>query len=459
MIRTTTIIVFYFTLQTLTFSSRNVYAKHSVQHTRHNRSITDKKGFLDLSAVIQQSLKKNSKLKAQKHRSLALKADLGPIGSYPNPQVAYEVSNLPIDSKSFNESPMTGKEIRISQKIPFPGKLTKKKRAASHKYEAAKQDFYESQGALIRDVKQTYYDLYFLNRKKEIYIENKKLIQQFVDTATTRYKVGKGLQQDVLNAQVAFSEIIKDLILLEENLQIREADLNFLLDREAHHRLPKPPRFKLTRFDYKKISMNDLLQISIKSRPKYKEFQEHVKSAEASKSFAAWNYFPDFEFGFKYRIREANPVDSGTNFISGYVQLSIPLYFFSNQNKAHTAAAERLMAAEYSQMSFMRHLNHQIHHIYLQIKETHHLIRLYESSLLPQAEQALASAQGGYQVNKVDFLTLLSSEKALFDHRVDYEKTRAGYESNIAQLEAATGTLASTWSKAIKSKKAPRGKK
>ena len=172
-----------------------------------------------------------------------------------------------------------------------------------------------------------------------------------------------------------------------------------------------------------------------------------VKSAESEVSFASWNFLPNFELGFKYRFREPNLIDSGTDFASAYVGITVPLYFFSKQIPERRAATEAFQAATSQQVSVQLDTREKVYSYYNQAFENQKLVELYKKELVPQARQALKSAEVGYQVNKVDFLTLLNNEKALFAHRTAYEVARVQYENAIAALEAYSGHLAVDWSK------------
>ena len=56
--------------------------------------------------------------------------------------------------------------------------------------------------------------------------------------------------------------------------------------------------------------------------------------------------------------------------------------------------------------------------------------------IIPQASQPLNSAIPCYQVDKVDFITLLNNQMTLFNYELEYYKVLPNYLKNIAQLEA-----------------------
>ena len=94
----------------------------------------------------------------------------------------------------------------------------------------------ETEFSLIKKVKQAYYDLYYLKKAVAIAEENKTLLERFVEITETRYAVGKGIQQDVLKAQVELSKIKEKLIDFEQKRASAVAELRALLNRRRKPR-------------------------------------------------------------------------------------------------------------------------------------------------------------------------------------------------------------------------------
>jgi outer membrane protein TolC len=66
-------------------------------------------------------------------------------------------------------------------------------------------------------------------------------------------------------------------------------------------------------------------------------------------------------------------------------------------------------------------------------------IKLYEFSLLPQAEQALKASEVAYLAGKVDFLALLDSERMILMIKNGYFKIMSDLGRSLAQLERLVG--------------------
>lgn len=73
---------------------------------------------------------------------------------------------------------------------------------------------------------------------------NRGLLEKFARIAETAYAVGKGVQQDALEAQVEISKLTEQLTLLDQRRQLAEARMNSLLFREPETPLGVPRELK-----------------------------------------------------------------------------------------------------------------------------------------------------------------------------------------------------------------------
>ena len=75
----------------------------------------------------------------------------------------------------------------------------------------------------------------------------------------------------------------------------------------------------------------------------------------------------------------------------------------------------------------------------MRAKSTKRLVDLYRDTLRPQAEASLKSAVTAYQADRTDFLNLLDSQNTTLDVELAYFRFASELESNLADLERATG--------------------
>lgn len=397
------------------------------------------KGDAILDRFVDEALKNNPALKSMEQMVQVNDSLVSPTGALPDPKVMISLSNYPLDSFSANKTPMTGKVIQLSQMFPFPGKRSKMEDVAMHQSNAFKDQFTTQNFTLIAMVKKLFYTLYLDNQKIEITQESKQVLEEFVANTKTKYQVGKGLQQDVLKSQVALLEVEKKLFSLNKMLNIHRAKLSELLGRRELEGIPAVNSLPVIPLQIQAIDMERLVQVAYANSPRLKEIKHQTQAVEEMKALADMNELPNIEAGFQYRIREKNMSDAGTDFGSVFVGMNIPLYFSVKQAAQQKAAIYQLSSQQAKENALKQEIKGLVQMHYYACIESKQLITLYREQLIPQSNQALSSSRLGYEVNKVDFLMLLSAQEALFKHRIAYHSAISELYQNLADLEQTLG--------------------
>jgi outer membrane protein, heavy metal efflux system len=73
------------------------------------------------------------------------------------------------------------------------------------------------------------------------------------------------------------------------------------------------------------------------------------------------------------------------------------------------------------------------------LRRVRRVLTLYDSSLIPQAEQSFHSVRAAYQVGKVEFQTLLQAELLLLRLETELHRLEADHQQAIASLELLVG--------------------
>jgi cobalt-zinc-cadmium efflux system outer membrane protein len=393
---------------------------------------------LILDSLIAEVLLVNPDLAAARLRYEAFETRVSQAGALPDPMFKSVVSNVPTDSWSMDRTPMSGIELMFTQKIPFPGKLGLKKNATRSLARKAKEEYESAEDFVISELKQNYYQLYLLEESIEITQRNKLLLEDFAKIASTRYSVGKGVQQDVLKAQVEVSKMIDKLISLEEMSRMVRAKLNVLLDREPQSHLGEPGELIFRGLDYSEEKLQDM---AVKNNPALKGMGFLVEASQSAYRLARREYLPDFTFSVSYRLREEVRMDpvKGVNFFSASAGINIPLYFWSKQKKKVQEKALGLESARQKYEGRENDLKLGVSRLFYSLNRYTQEVELYRSAILPQARQSLESAKSGYQVDKVDFLTLLNNQVTLYNYEIVYHQALSSYFMTIAKLEEMVG--------------------
>ncbi len=394
---------------------------------------------LTLTAALVQAERENPSLAAIRARYEALKAIPPQEGSLPDPEISFSAMSLPVDTFATGQEDMTQLQLGISQKFPFPGKLSLRKEAAEWEVKAASDEVEELKLKLLRDVEVIWWRRFYLDRALAIVAANQELLRQFVKIAQAKYTVGQGLQQDVLLAQLELSRL-KDLHLKLKGLRDQEtARLNALLGRPANAQvvLPQETEQELPELPEEAA----LLARAAKARPLLAKLEKRIQAAKTRLTLAKQEFLPDFNLGAFYGFRRGQNPDgkSRPDLLSLSLSMNLPLYFATKQAKAVDQRTSELLREEFKRQDSLNRVRAEIAKALAEYRRAQDQAKLFFSGILPQARQTVASMLAGYQVGKVDFLNLVSAQITLYNYEIQFWKALTEARQALARLKAAVG--------------------
>ena len=393
--------------------------------------------LVSLEELLEEGLQNNPQLKSFYSVSKAELAKVPQAGALPDPMLSLNLLNLPIETFVFDQEPMTGKQVGIKQKFPFPGKLSLKEKIARKGADVSEANWQELRIQLIRNIKVAYYDLNFIDEAISTTSKNRELLVEFVNIAEQKYAVGKGVQQDVLKAQVELSKMLDRLINLKQKREKIEARLNALLNRKINR-----PYAKTAKISYRnlRIDQENLEQLILQKRPLFSAWQLRIEQSNEKVALAKRQYWPDFSVFAAYSQRDVlqNGL-GGADFLSAGITFDIPLYFWRKQRKQveENQLSKKSIEQRYSNVKLQTFS--ALDNAITEHKKNNERLELYKTGIIPQAAQSLQSAMIGYQTDKVDFLTLVNNQMTLFNLELEYERILSEQNKNIAELEYLAG--------------------
>lgn len=384
------------------------------------------------------ALENNPGLAEMQERYEALTLIAPQKGSLPDPVMSLNAMNLPWDSFDLNQENMTQIQLGVSQMFPFPGKLSLREDVALFEAEAALYSVQEMRLNLDMNVTVTWWELYFLDRSLETIKRNQSLLRQFVEIAQTKYEVGKGLQQDVLLAQLELSKLLDQEIRLNTMRARRAIRLNVLMDVSPEMPVQLPAMMPQSA---ESIAAEPLLyQRATTNRPVLRQEEAAISASESRLALAKKNYYPDFKLGVAYGDRRDNELGQHRDdFLSVMLSVNIPLYAGSKQSKAVAQRTRELAKNRYSLVDQRNLVFSSIATASADHRQAIDQVSLFGEGIVPQAKQTVESMLAGYQVGQVDFLNLVRSQVTLINYELQYWKAFTEVNQSLARLRAAVG--------------------
>jgi len=250
--------------------------------------------------------------------------------------------------------------------------------------------------------------------------------------------VGMGLQQDVLKAQVEVSRLLDDGLMWERMKEGARAELNAALGQP-----PQSPLGSAGKVEKSEVALNlsNLQEQALQSSPMLRERDFAIRRAQANQSLATRDLKPDFEFGLGYMLRYTIPGDpmSGTDMVSASVGLNLPVYAKQKQRKHIEETGNELEAARAREEAARLEAFSMLADLVAQAQRNSRQIDLFRRGIIPQAELAFESVRAGYQVGKVDFLSLLDAQVKLYEYQLSYYQALAAYQKSLVKIERTAG--------------------
>lgn len=390
-----------------------------------------------LAALVTSALANNPELKSSHSRWQMFANKARQASALDDPMFMFKLQNLVArEPFSFGGSdPQTAKVIGISQQLPFWGKRAIKQEAAEYEAESYKWAIEERKLELTRMVKEAWYQIWAVDKKREIVDKNLRILSDFMTIAESKYSVGQGVQQDIYKAGLEKSKMLDMQISLQQQRKSLEANLNYLLYRPGNTPVGNIADFELPQ---PVLPAEQLNRIALEKRPQIKSLAMLASKGQASHRLAQKEFYPDFNLSFEYMFREAAMGDPGYNMFSAGVTFNLPFQQERRRAMLAESSSEVSMAAE-ELNSLKNAISFAINDALAQLDRRRKLVELYRGGIIPQAEQSLESAVISYRVNKVDFLTLLDGRMTLFNYERELYESQAEYMMGLARLEAAVG--------------------
>ena len=390
-----------------------------------------------LEQLITEALFSNQNLQALRQKVAALEEEIHTAGAWEDPRLGLGLVNLPTDSFDLDQEPMTQKLITLSQKLPWFGKSDLKTQQAALKavklsYTAAIQE-----RMLIRNLSDSYYELGFTVASQAINAQQIADMDKITQIASSRYAAGKGLQQDVLQAQVEYSRLLEESNTLEQKRRVMEDRINALLNRDTF--IPvEPPN--LDHMPQQTLRASDMIQAALANNPELAGLRTELEMADLDTALAEKAYYPDPDFRISYGQRDPDTAGNDrADFVSGTIVFSLPVWAKQKQGRNKEAALKRNDAAKLQYQDLADQLPFRINSLVTELEQIRANYKLYRQAVVLQTEQWAESAMIAYKVGKTDFNAMMSARLRVLTMSRQEKQYLYRYYQKLAALEEMVG--------------------
>ncbi len=385
-----------------------------------------------LSQLLAEARANNPQLSAADHEARAARQKAPQVTTLPDPKFTYQQFSVgsPKPFAGYTNSDFAYIGIGASQELPYPGKLRLRGEVANRDADT-KQAEVGLIGTSIADaVKADYLQLAYLQQTLGILQQNETVLDQLIQDATAHYQVGQGMQQDVLEAQVNRTKIVREITMHHQQMWQVQAHLKGLLDRNQQS--PDIITEDLTESRLKATS-DELLAVVKKNNPQIQVDASAIQKQDAQVASEKREGKPDFELGYMYQNTDRKYRD--------YYMFTFDVRFPRKKrvNAEIAEAQEKLIASQQTLNAHLAQQLSQVQELYVQASSDEEQLKEFREGLIPQSDAAYRATLSAYASNKDQFTHVLSYFTDLLNLKLEYAETLLDHETALAHLESLTG--------------------
>ncbi len=331
-------------------------------------------------------------------------------GSWGDPTLKIAAKNFPLETLAYDQTPMTGVELGISQKVPLTSKYEKIRQS----FDALSAAYHHEAKDKKQNLIKAFWEILILKRRlsQEISIlnDNTTWVGKILKVSKRLYATGKVSQQAILEIQIRKAEIERDISNKEYELAQIDDRLVYLID-DAQIEESSIPWASLQTDTMQGIDYKEL------------RLQEKLNAKEHNLNASRLNHIPDMTVSLGYTQR--SDIDGNGDFISAAISLPIPI---SDQRDSKQAMAmqEKLQALRHYE-DYKKSKSRDIALLSKEIDKLISEIEILDSKIIKFAINSRYITSKSYGIGNATYVELLQSELKLQNiliHKVRLEATR-----------------------------------
>lgn len=358
------------------------------------------------------------------------------VTGYPDPQLMTTYFPEPIETRLGPQD----WSLTISQKIPFPGKISGAAEIAAIEAGIAMLKL----DGVVRDtmlmVRESFWELYYIRNAKFTARKNMDLLSHLRKVAETAHADERAMFIDIVKTQSQYGQLRYDLLLLEDLEQTELTRLNSLLNREPAAVVGQLVQEGAVPVKY---SPKELYGLAESYHEEILIADMQVRKAKAYTALTRIENMPDFNVGLFYSaIGDPDvpnpPDDAGRDAIGVRAGISIPLWFGKNSGRVSRAKAQASGAAA-RKISRMNKVRTQIRTVFFKMQNAWRLMVMYENELLPGAAESLSMAEMWFRDGEGSLSDFIEAQSLWYNFQLARTRAEADYGKYYARLTRLVG--------------------
>ncbi len=388
-----------------------------------------------LTDLLTEAEKNNPQIQAARQSVDAARQVQPQVATLPDPQfmVQHVSVGSPRPFAGYTNSDFAYIGLGFSQDVPYPGKLRLRGEIAKKDADVMQQRLESIRRAILSQIKTAYVQLGYLTKRIAILDGDGELLRQVEQAAEARYRSGMGNQQEVLQAQIERTKLLREITMNQLESGKTQATLKQLLGRTQSSPDVETEELSETGTTH---NFEELLDAAKANNPDIAGAKEMIARQALQVDQAKKDFYPDFNV--QYMWQRTDP----TQFRAYYMLtlgVRIPIYRGRRQQRELAQAqADQKRASSESEAQNQK-VAFALRQEYLTQEKSAELLKIYREGLMPQAHAELQAGMAAYQSNRQDFQALLASFLDVLKLDEEYWQIMAERETALGHMEEITG--------------------
>ncbi len=393
---------------------------------------------LSLSLAEQLALARDPKQHQFNHQAQGLR-EQGIAGSQlADPMVRLGLANLPTDSFSLTQDPMTQINIGVSQQFSRGDSRALTQEGFEQQALMVEEQAEIRQLEALQQVRVLWLQLQYTEVAQDLVLQNRQLFEPLLGYVQTQFELGMKQSQDVLMAELElhkFDEIAARYAQQEQSLRGQLARwLGEDAWRELGAELPEWPETR----ELADSQLSDLAQqyTLFKTHPMLVYAERQVTLADNRIELAEQSYKPAFKVELGYGNRQFKEPDGSTraDLLSGFVSMDVPLFTEKRQDRKLAAAHSGKGASLAERDALVYQMSGQLSQAMAAYQQSKMRMERYQQTVLPQARQRSESVLQGYQSNTASFDDVMRAQLDVQNLELEYHQLHFDNLAYLAQI-------------------------
>ena len=331
--------------------------------------------------------------------------------------------------------------LGVMQWFPWPTRLDAAGDAAALRARSMQRGFEAHAFEIASQVAHAYWKLWLIHKTRSVQREQQSILQSVAAQVKGRLQSGSASLADLAQVNLSIARTADTLAGLDEQERAAGAELLRVIGASGITQAPIHMESDFLETPAPSESTSDLLK-SATSHPRVRALALMADAHQQSADSAEAERLPSIGLGVDWIItgdaRDPTMRDSGKDAVMGMVGLKLPLWMSSYAAKENQAVAKSAEFRSRHQAMKLR-AEAELQANLAALRDAARRVRLYQSTLVPQAETTYRSVLDAYQSGRSTLASVLIAERELLELHLGYYHAQADYGIKVADTERVLG--------------------